>query len=209
MLLAPFIAAGLEVLRQHGALEELAVLREVKVGQVHRYFFRAEATAGLDEYTMEYDVSIKTVLIDKQPKFVFTMGNIRSRAGAQSFSRPGVSMTLVGDAERTGWLQNPSFAEGLGATGLPLSALWVPRIGTHQEAANPAITSLDGFLINGFSLSKSDGWPEITFKIPVARGSESGCLWLHSKFRKDGWPDWCDGNWQVGDSTLVYRLERR
>jgi hypothetical protein len=209
MLLAPFFAAGIEILRQHGALEELTLLREVKVGQLRRYRLRAESTVGLDEYSMEYDVTVKTVLIDKETRFVFTVANIRSRAGAQSFSRPGISMTLVGNAERTGWLQTPSFAEGLGASGLPLSALWLPRIGNRKEAANQPITSLDGFLINGFSLAKPTGWPEVTFKVPVAKGTESGFLWLHTKFRPDGWPEWCDGNWQIGDATLVYRLERR
>ena len=209
MLLAPFIAAGLEVLSQHGAIEELALLREVKVGQVRRYSLRAEGTSGLDEYTMEYEVTVKTVLLDKEPKFVLTVANIHSRAGAQSFSRPGISMTLVGDAAKTGWLQIPSFAEGLGAVGLPLSALWLPRIGNRKETANQAVTSIDGFLINGFALVKPSGWPEVTIKVPVVRGNEAGFLWLHTKYRKDGWPDWCDGNWQVGDLTLVYRLERR
>jgi len=209
MLFASMISAGLDVMRQHGALEELAIQRVVKVGQSRRYWFRAETTSGLDEYAMEYDVVVKTVLVEKQPRFVFTISNIKSAAGAQRLSKPGISVNLVTDASPTGWLTTPSFAEGMGATGLPLTALCLPRIGKLKQLANPAITSLDGYLINGFALAKDAGWPEVKFTVPISRGGESGALWLHSRYRSDGWPEWCDGNWQIGDSTLVFRLERR
>jgi len=209
MLIAPLISAGLEVLRQKGVLDELAIQREIRVGQVRRYWFRSEVTSGLDEFSMEYDVVVKTILKDRVPKFVFSVANIRSSAGSQRFTKPGVSMNLVSDAIRTGWIAIPSFAEGLGAIGLPLSALLLPRIGKTKASANQPLTSLDGILINGFSLGKDNSWPEITMKIPVTRGNETGSLWLRLRYQTDGWPQWCDGNWQFGDATLVYRLERR
>jgi hypothetical protein len=208
MMTASLVAAGLAVLRQKGLLDELAAQREIRPRQVRRYNFRSETTIDLDRVTAEYTVTIRTVEVDKVPQFRIEFSNLSSVAGENRLRRPGRFLELVEPAASTGWLSRPSFGESIGSPGLPLAALLLPRIGVNAALLTPGLTSIDGLQISPISLAKSTSWPEILIRIPVMRGGEEGYLWLKTRLRKDGWPDTCDGNLVVGNSLIVFRLER-
>lgn len=208
MITASLIASGLALLRQKGFLDELAARREIRPRQVRRFNFRSETTIDLDRVTAEYTVTIRTVEIEKVPSFRIEFSNLTSIAGENRLRRPGKFLEFVEPASVTGWLTKPSFAESIGSSGLPLAALLLPRIGERAGLPTPGLTSPDGVQIAPITLSKSATWPEILIKIPVTRGPDEGYIWLRTRLRKDGWPDVCDGNFVMGNSTILFRLER-
>jgi len=208
MITASLVAAGLAVLRQKGLLDELAAQREIRPRQVRRYNFRTEATIDLDRVTAEYTVTIRTVEVDKIPQFRIEFSNLTSLAGDNRLRRPGRFLELVEPATLTGWLSRPSFGESIGSPGLPLAALFLPRIGSTASLSTPGLTSIDGLQISPIAVAKSGSWPEILVRIPITRGVEEGYIWLRTRLRKDGWPEACDGNFVLGSSLIVFRLER-